>query len=72
MRRGDNQFYLKLVKNCKEREFYFTNRVIPDWNALSNHAKEANSVNSFKARIDKEGYNIEKDQFKSKYEHIRL
>ena len=32
---------------------FFTNRVANDWNALSNEAVEARSVNSFKAKIDK-------------------
>jgi hypothetical protein len=32
---------------------FFKNRIANDWNALSNEIVEANTINSFKARIDK-------------------
>jgi len=35
------------------REFNFTNRVIPIWNSLSNHVVSADTVNTFKGRLDK-------------------
>ena len=57
LRRGEFDFYPVLVKKCKVRESFFINRVIPKWNNLSIYAKQAKTVNSFKARIDKEGYN---------------
>jgi len=34
------------------RKFNFTNRVIPKWNSLSNHVVYANTVNTFKNRLD--------------------
>jgi len=35
------------------RKFNFTNRVVPIWNSLSNHAVSAYTVNTFKHRLDK-------------------
>jgi len=34
-------------------KFNFTNRVIPIWNSLSNHAASADTVNCFNNRLDK-------------------
>jgi len=34
------------------RKFYFTNRVIPTWNSLSNHVVSADTVNTFENRLD--------------------
>ena len=31
----------------------FTNRVVPIWNSLSNHVVSADTVNTFKHRLDK-------------------
>ena len=36
------------VKNCQERYAFFTNRVTKPWNALSQEAVDATSVNAFK------------------------
>jgi len=35
------------------REFNFTNRVVSIWNSLSNHVVSADTVNTFKNRLDK-------------------
>ena len=35
------------------RKFNFTNRVVPIWNSLSNHVVSADTVNTFKQRVDK-------------------
>ena len=35
------------------RKYNFTNRVIPIWNSLSNHVVSAETVNTFKNRLDK-------------------
>jgi len=35
------------------RKFNFTNRVVPIWNSLSNHVVSADTVNTFKYRLDK-------------------
>jgi len=35
------------------RKFNFTNRVVPIWNSLSNHVVSADTVNTFKNRLDK-------------------
>jgi len=35
------------------RKYNFTNRVVPIWNSLSNHVVSADTVNTFKNRLDK-------------------
>ena len=35
------------------RKYNFTNRVIPIWNSLSNHVVSAETINTFKNRLDK-------------------
>ena len=35
------------------RKCNFTNRVIPIWNSLSNHVVSAETINTFKNRLDK-------------------
>jgi len=35
------------------RKFNFTNKVVPIWNSLSNHVVSADTVNTFKHRLDK-------------------
>ena len=35
------------------RKYNFTNRVIPIWNILPNHVVSAETVNTFKQRLDK-------------------
>jgi len=35
------------------RKYNFTNRVIPIWNSVSNHVVSAETVNTFKNRLDK-------------------
>jgi ribonuclease P/MRP protein subunit RPP40 len=47
---------LKLVKKCcngELRKQFFSQRVINIWNGLSQHVVDADSVNSFKNRLDK-------------------
>ena len=34
------------------RHNFFINRVVPDWNKLTNHVNTAPSTNSFKARLN--------------------
>ena len=35
------------------RKYFFTNRVVNIWNSLPNYVITADSVNSFKSRLDK-------------------
>ena len=43
-----------MVKNPRQsKEYNFTNRVIPIWNSLSNHVVSAETINTFKNRLDK-------------------
>ena len=44
----------ELVKNCDQRHHFFTNRVVNNWNSLPIGVVTAPSVNSFKARLDRE------------------
>jgi hypothetical protein len=46
-RRLERQF----VRGCEERHNFFTNRVVAPWNALSQSAVDALSLNAFKDRI---------------------
>ena len=43
----------QLVKGCEERVHFFSNRVVNPWNALSESAVNAQSVNNFKDQVDK-------------------
>ncbi len=43
----------ELVKNCKPRFHFFTNRVASAWNGLPSEVIEALSVNNFKEKYDK-------------------
>jgi hypothetical protein len=51
--RQQNKLYRQLVKSCSTRYNFFTNRIIPEWNALPDHVKNASSVNGFKNSLDK-------------------
>ena len=43
----------EMVKNCDIRNKFFTNRIVNQWNKLSDHIIGAKTVYSFKARLDK-------------------
>ena len=43
----------ELVKLCRPRYYFYTNRVIPMWNILSQSAVDATTINDFKIEIDK-------------------
>ena len=43
----------QLVKGCEERSNLFSNRGVNPWNALSESAVNAQSVNNFKDKVDK-------------------
>ena len=52
--RGHNQkLNRQFVRSCDQRNNFFTNRIVPFWNALSPHAIESKTTNQFKNRIDK-------------------
>ena len=52
--RGHNmRIYIELVKNCRQRFNFFTNRAGRVWNQLPKSVVESKSVNIFKARLDK-------------------
>ena len=52
--RGHSQrLTAETVKNCEERRWFFSNRVVAPWNALSEQALQAQSVNAFKNELDK-------------------
>ena len=43
----------ELVKNCTPRFNFLTNRVVDNWNALSDEIVRAKNTNCFKAKLDK-------------------
>ena len=47
-------YHREPANTCMIRDTFFLNRVIPLWNTLPRHIKEAATLNSFKARLDKE------------------
>jgi len=54
IRTRGNRF--KLIQHhchCDLRKFNFANRLIPIWNSLSNHVVSADTINTFKDRLDK-------------------
>ena len=59
--RNSYQLKREIVKNCKERYHFFTNRIVPHWNSLSDEIINAPSVDSFKIRLDK--FNLERQGF---------
>ena len=53
-RGGHRAYYTKeLVRNCEERYNFFSNRIVSTWNSLPDSVALAESVNSFKSRLDK-------------------
>lgn len=53
LRRHKKHFYRESNWNCPAREHFFLNRVIPLWNELPFELKDAKSLNSFKAGLDR-------------------
>ena len=43
----------QFIRNCDQREYFYSNRVVPLWNDLSNETVAAKTVNEFKNLIDK-------------------
>ena len=50
--RGNGHMLKKLRFRTDIGRYWFTNRVVNDWNRLSNYVVSAKSVNSFKKRLD--------------------
>jgi len=49
-----NDFKLNKIRDKYNlRKYFFTNRVVNVWNSLPNYVITAESVNSFKSRLDK-------------------
>lgn len=56
------------ITKCEQREFFFTHRTIPLWNALPSYITAANSINEFKNKLDRHL----SEQRKTKNEALRL
>jgi hypothetical protein len=41
------------VKDCTQRELFFSNRMVPVWNSLPEHIVIAKNTNDFKNLLDK-------------------
>ena len=48
-----HRLYRDCTKNCKQREYFFLNRIIPHWNNLPDAVISSVTVNQFKNRLDK-------------------
>ena len=51
--RGHNQRVFKTHAKKNARQFCFSQRIVNDWNGLSQHVVSAASINEFKNRLDK-------------------
>jgi len=51
--RGNELRLQKFRSKYDMRKFYFTNRVVDDWNSLPNWVVSANNIITFKIRLDK-------------------
>ena len=51
--RGNNYKLIQHHCHYDLRKLSFTNRVIPIWNSLPNHVVSADTINTFKNRLDK-------------------
>jgi len=51
--RGNSHKLIQHHCHCDLRKFIFTNRVIPIWNSLTDYAVSAETVNTFKNRLDR-------------------
>ena len=61
LRRSHNQRLVReIYKKGAFRYNFLTNRVVPAWNELPEYVISAESINSFKARIDSRYFGIEK------------
>ena len=52
IRGSQHRLQRQKVKACDQREYYFSNRIVPLWNALPAEVVYSNTVNQFKARYD--------------------
>ena len=53
LRGASHRFRSKLVKNCSQRDNFFLNRIVPNWNDLPELVIQSLSVNQLKIRIHK-------------------
>ena len=53
LRREGVRFHRGPGKVCTARDEFFLSRVIPLWNILPKRIREARSINSFKAELDR-------------------
>ena len=42
----------ELIKNCKTRQHFFTNRIVEGWNSLPAEVVAVNTVNQFKSKLE--------------------
>ena len=52
VRASNHAVQRQLVRNCDPRENFFSNRVVPFWNALPDSIVNTTSVNAFKNQLD--------------------
>ena len=52
-RRGHSFKLTKRSVNTSKFRYFFTNRIINDWNALPQHVVISKTINSFKTALDK-------------------
>ena len=53
IRGKDHKLLRQLVRECSHREFFLSNRVLPQWNHLPSDVINAKNTNLFKNKLDK-------------------
>jgi len=56
---GHSKKLIKVNAQRRERHHFLTNRVVDQWNSLSNHTVSSKTVKEFKVSLDKEWSNKE-------------
>ena len=52
IRNNEHSIVMQNKINTAQREYFFSNRIVPHWNKLPKSVIEAKSVNSFKNKLD--------------------
>ena len=62
LKKGSKRMARELNKRGPWRFNFLTNRIVSKWNELSEYSISAKTVNSFKARIDKEMFGMDRSK----------
>ena len=63
IRGNKNRLLRQFTRNCTQREYFLSNRIVPLWNKLPNAISNAPTVNCFKNRFDKFFINYKQNNY---------